>query len=186
MQKKKLVVIGLVGETASGKDTVANYLHHKYNAQLFRFADPLKKTLALFSDKTSKEDHAWLYLMFKQRFGEDILHHALKREMMGRDGLFCVNGLRMPKDVEFIRSFGHHSLLYITAPQRLRWERSTKRGEKADDATGFENFKEFEESTETEKHIPVIGAQADYVIQNDKDLERLLVAVDDYMEKVKM
>ncbi len=178
------IIIGLVGETGSGKDTVAHYLKRRYDVQLLRFSLPLKKTLDLFFNKSSKEDQSWLYTTFKERFGEDVLHQGVRRYVEQHDGLMCVNGMRMLKDLDFIKSFKNNYIMYVTADQKLRWERVVGRGEKSDDNQTLEQFKEFEATAETEKNIPAIGAQADFVIKNDGTMDDLLWQVDDAMKEI--
>jgi len=179
----KKIIIGLAGETGSGKDTVANYLAEKYGANLMRFADPIKETLNIFFDKSSKQDQQWLFIEFKKRFGGDVLGMALRKKIERSDGLIVVNGLRMLEDLSFIKSFSDSYVLYITADQKLRWERVTNRGEKSDDNMDFDKFQEIERA-ETEVHIPEIGARADFTIRNEKDLAYLLAETDRIMEKI--
>jgi dephospho-CoA kinase len=178
------IIIGLVGETGSGKDTVAHYLKRRYDVQLLRFSLPLKKTLDLFFNKSSKKDQAWLYSTFKKRFGEDVLHQGVRRYVEQHDGLMCVNGMRMMKDLDFIRSFKNNYIIYVTADQKIRWERVVGRGEKSDDNQTLEQFKEFEATAETEKNIPTIGAQADFTVKNDGTMDDLLWQVDDAMKVI--
>ncbi len=180
----KKIIIGLVGETGSGKDTVEHYLRRKYNAQPLRFSRPLKKALHFFFDQPSKADQAWFFDVLKERFGEHILHRGVQRFIDRNEGLMCVNGLRMMEDEEFIRSFENSYILYITADQELRWERTRHRGEKSDDDQSFEKFQEFEAITDTEKAIPTIGSRADYTFNNNRSLDDLLIAVDEAMEEI--
>ncbi|MFA6973922.1 MAG: AAA family ATPase [Parcubacteria group bacterium] len=179
----KKIIIGLVGETGSGKDTVANYLAEKYGARLLRFADPIKEVLRIFFEQSSKQDQQWLYLQLRERFGSDVLGKALRRKVENADGIIVVNGLRMPDDYVFIKSFENSYIIYTTADQKLRWERVHSRGEKSDDKVSFEKFQEIERA-ETEVHIPEIGAKADFVIRNEKDLEFLLKSTDEVMAKI--
>ena len=178
------IIIGLVGETGSGKDTVAHYLKRRYDVQLLRFSLPLKKTLDLFFNKSSKKDQSWLYSVFKERFGEDVLHQGVRRYVEQHDGLMCVNGMRMMKDLDFIRSFKNNYVVYVTADQELRWKRVVGRGEKSDDRQSLEDFQKFESTAETEKNIPAIGAKADFVIKNDGTMDDLLWQVDDAMKEI--
>jgi dephospho-CoA kinase len=173
------VIIGLVGETGSGKDTVANHLAENYGAKLMRFADPIKDTLSIYFNKLSKKDQQWLYLSLSGRFGEDILCRALKKRLEAdTSALIVINGLRMPCDYDFIKNHGG-LVLYVTADQKLRWERVKNRNEKTDDGMSFEKFQELD-SKETEIHIPQIGQKADKRIDNDKDLKHLLEKTDEF------
>lgn len=180
----KKTIIGLLGETGSGKDTVAEYLQEEYGAKLMRFADPMKETLSIYFDKLSKADQSWLYLVFKERFGEDVLSRAMaKRVEDEKSSLIVINGLRMPSDYDFVKKYPDSYVLYITLDQKIRWERVASRGEKTDDKISFEKFQELDRQ-ETEIHISEVGAKADKKINNDKDLNYLLGEVDKYMSKI--
>lgn len=179
----KKIIIGLVGETGSGKDTVANYIKEKYGVKLMRFADPLNDTLRIYFNEISKQDQQWLAMEFRKRFGGDILGKALRRKIENSEGLVSVNGLRMPEDYDFVKSFSPSFVIYITANQKLRWQRVIGRGEKSDDNATFDKFQEIEKAA-TEAHIPEIGARADFEIKNEKDLAYLLAETDKIMTKI--
>ncbi len=180
----KKTIIGLVGETGSGKDTVAEYLRDNYNAKLMRFSDPLKDTLSIYFDKLSKDDQAWLYEVFRERFGDDVLSKAIQKRVEDIDAeLVIINGLRMPSDYDFMQRFPDSKVLYVTVPSKLRWKRVTGRGEKTDDDISFEAFQELD-TRSTEVHIPEIGSKADWRINNTQDLEYLLLEADKIMQEV--
>lgn len=176
-------MIGLVGETGSGKDTVAHYLKTRYDAHLLRFADPIKETLSLYFERFSKEDQQWLAMLLKERFGKDILGKALKPHVDAAEGLVSINGLRFLEDYDFVKMFSPSFIVYITAPQELRWKRAHIRDEKTDDKTDFAHFQEIER-VPTEVHIPEIGAKADYTIVNDGSLEDLLAETERIMGEI--
>jgi len=183
MDKRNKIIIGLVGETGSGKDTVANYLKEKYGAKLLRFVDPINEALEIFFEKYSKQDQQWLVTKFRERFGNDILCQALIKKIKNETGLLVLNGVRLLEDEKFIRNLENSRIVYITAEQKLRWKRIYNRGEKADDNSSFEKFQEIEKAI-TEIHIPEIGSQADFTIKNEKDLPSLLGSVDEVMGKI--
>lgn len=179
----KQLVIGLVGESGAGKDTVADYLKHRYDATLMRFSDPLKQTLSMLVERPSRADQAWLAVALKKRFGNDVLFRMLKQQMNGAS-LVSLNGLRYKEDLTFLRSFPENVLIYVTCDPKMRWERSIKRGEKSDDNIDFDEFVRMEKSLETEKAISHIGSQAEYTIYNDTTLEDLFEKVDDSMKEL--
>ncbi len=87
-------------------------------------------------------------------------------------------------DMDFVRSYEHNYVIYVTADQKMRWERALSRGEKSDDNQTFAEFKKFEETAETEQAVPKIGAQADFTVRNEGTMEELLAQVDAVMEQI--
>lgn len=184
MQKNPLV-IGLVGESGSGKDTVAYHLRDVYGSVMLRFSDPIKDILRMFFEKPSREDQSWVAIEFKKRFGKDIFCRAMDRKITFVEDLASVNGLRYMEDLEYLRKFPRSVLIYVTANQHLRWERTVGRGEKSDDAVSFEKFVEMEASLETERDIPEIGKNADFTLRNEGTLEELMEKTEEIMQKIK-
>lgn len=177
------IIIGLIGEMGSGKDAVAEYLKEKYGAKLMRFADPLRETLGLYFDEISRDDLTWASIEFRERFGNDIFCKALEKKIKNETGVIVLNGIRLKDDLDFIKSFPKNYAFYITADQKLRWERTTKRGEKSDDSASFDKFQEMERA-ETEVEIPELGKMADFTIKNEKDLDFLKNSVDEIMKDI--
>ncbi|MDP1883995.1 MAG: AAA family ATPase [Candidatus Moranbacteria bacterium] len=184
MEKPGQIIIGLVGEPGSGKDTVAKHLKDRYGAKEIRFSDPLFDALRNFVSEVSREDLQWLSHIVRERFGQDIFAKALEKRMAADDKIIILNGIRFWENYDFIRSFPRNQIIYVTADQKLRWERTTNRMEKTDDNSSFEKFQELEKF-ETEAIIPEIGAKADFTVRNEQTLEYLLEETDKIMEKIR-
>lgn len=170
-------IIGIVGEMASGKDTVCEYLKANYKDVYFmRFSDALTEILKIFFDDIKREDQQWLSSALREKFGGDILVKALVKKI-GKisDGIVILNGVRRPDDFKALKSIGG-KLIYITADPKARWERMKVRGEKADDDVSFEKFIEMGKA-EAESLITVIGAEADYKIDNNGSKDQLFEQV---------
>lgn len=177
------IIIGLIGEPGSGKDTVADYIQEKYGAKLLSFSGILNEVLNIFFDVVSREDQQWLSYSLRTKFGKDIFEKAIKKRIVAEDKIAIINGIRLRENYDFIRSFPKNYLIYVTADPKLRWERMLSRGEKTSDKVSFEKFLELEK-LETEIQIPEIGAKADFTIRNEKDLDYLLSETDKIMEQI--
>jgi dephospho-CoA kinase len=177
------MIIGLVGEKLAGKDTVANYLASKYNADHFRFTHILDAVLEELNLEISRKNEIDLGLSLRKVFGEHVLVNALEQRVKRSiSGYRVVNGIRMD-ELSVVKSWGA-KIIYITAPADIRFQRYMLRREKADDAVmNFEQFKQ-QETGPTELQIPQLGKQADYKIENIGTMDGLYKKVDDIIKKL--
>lgn len=164
-------LIGLTGEIGAGKDTFCQYVKENYqNVFVFRFSDALTDVLRMFFDSIKREDQQWLGSSLKERFGGDILVRALVRKANNiNEGIIIFNGIRAEGEAKTIKENGG-KILYITAEQKIRWERVCIRKEKADDDVPYEKFIEIEKAS-AELPIPGIGKTADFKIENNGSKE---------------
>jgi len=184
MNSNKKIIIGLVGESGSGKDTVADYLEEKYGAILMRFADPLRETLSLYVQNISREDLQWFSFALRNRFGNKVLSEALRKKIdLIDEGIVFINGMRVPEDYGFVKSFPNSFVVYVTLDQKSRWQRIYNRKEKSDDKASFEKFQEMERA-EIEVSIPKIGEKADFRIENTGTKEELFAKVDELIHSL--
>lgn len=160
-------IIGLVGETGSGKDIFCEYFKKKLkNVLIFRFSQPLTNALKLFSDDVKKQDQQWLAIVLRKRFGNNILAEAIKKKIKNiRKGIIILNGIRAWEEYEMIKKLGG-KIIYITADSKIRWQRIQNRKEKKDDFISYKKFLKMEKS-KTEILIPTIGKQANFKIENN-------------------
>jgi len=177
-------VLGLVGETGSGKDTFCQYFKKKFKkVYCFRFSDPLTQALRIFFDEVKKEDQQWLAISLRKRFGSNILGEAIaKRIKTIKKGIIILDGLRVFEEYEMIKDLGG-KIIYITATPKVRWQRIQDRREKKDDKVSFEKFLEIEKA-KTENLIGKIGKKADFKIENNGTLGELYQKLDELLEKL--
>lgn len=177
-------LIGLVGETGSGKDDFCKhakrFLKPIYS---FRFSTPLTEALEVFFPQVKKEDQQWLANNLRSKFGSDILARAIQKKIMAtKEGTVIVNGVRVWEEYNMIRKMGG-KIVYITADSRLRWQRVQGRKEKKDDALPYSNFLKLEKG-KPELLIGDIGKKADFKIVNNgtkkafyKEIEKVIKSI---------
>jgi dephospho-CoA kinase len=173
------LIIGLVGEKLSGKDTIAAYLAEKYGAVNMRYSNILDDILTTLDQPLSRTNETELALSLRMLFGNGVLAPALKKRAMNSDApIVVLNGIRMQDEIADVKSYGA-KVVYVTAPEEVRYQRFLLRREKADD--GRETLAEFraQQLKATETSIPSVGTQADYHINNIGSLENLHQAVDE-------
>ena len=185
MKKKK--VLAIIGEQAGGKGAVADIIRKHYGGQRLTISNILRKTLDSLPLESTRDNLIQIALVLKQGLGSGVLMEAMLKEVEKEDAdLVIVDGLRMPGDPDpFKREYkSDFKLIYVTADQRSRYERSVSRGEKVGESeTSFEEFAA-NEAKETEKYIAEVGKTADFIIVNDAGREELEAKVMDVMSKL--
>lgn len=173
-----MLVVGIIGPKASGKDTVARHLAEKYGGRHHSHSEILDDVLGALRIPNTRDNLIKLVAL-RKTFGEDVLTHALNRKIKNESGILqAITGIRFQNELDNIRNYPKHLILYIDAPLELRYERLSSRRQKSDDQTQtFEQFKE-EEQKETEIHIKELGAQADVKIDNTGSEHELFAKID--------
>jgi len=164
-------IIGLVGETGSGKDIFCEVLKKKYKKVfVFRFSQPLTEALRIFFEDVKKEDQQWLATELRERFGNNILGQSIaKRIRETKEGIIILNGIRAKEEFSMIKKMGG-KIIYITTDQKLRWQRIINRGEKKDDKSSYKDFLK-KEKAKTEIQISRLGKNADFQLKNNGSLQ---------------
>ena len=169
------LIIGLVGEMGSGKETFGKILEENlsgHRVARFTFSHLLRETLGLWDIEPTRENLQKLARVMDDGFGEGTLTHAARRQIdiMEAD-VIIVDGIRWESDYTLIRSFPRNVLIYITASPQIRFERLRARKEKTgESAMTWEQFQEVSQAR-NELSIPTIGARADEQIENNGSLE---------------
>lgn len=179
------LIIGLIGQKLSGKDTVANYLINRYGAVSFAGGHILNEVLAVLGKEKSRENETNLAVSLRNAFGEDVLNSAILNRLQKSEAkIGLINGVRRPEEFiqckqEYVRT------IYISAPAETRYERYKFRQEKKDDGVlDFEAFLRQDTESPTEKDIVAIGEEAEFKIVNDSDLQSLYTEIDRVMESL--
>lgn len=181
------IIIGSVGEIASGKGAISKYLLKEYDATEYRFSDILKDILERVHLDVVRKNLASLSLGLRTYYGQDILAHALAEDIKNDNNkIIIVDGIRREADLKYLKEMKGFVLVYVKTDLEKRYERLVGRDEKQDDKMKtFEEFKKDHE-LETEVSIRDLKSIADIVIDNNGDVEGLQRQVDDLIENKKM
>lgn len=177
------MILGLTGDAASGKGTIAAYCRERHGASSYRFSDVLFETLGLLDVETSRDNLIKLSIALRRDFGETVLARALAKKVAADEhDLVVIDGIRRLGDIETLRTLPGFHLVYVTADVKTRYERQIKRGEKAGETSmTFEQFLA-QENAETERSIKEVAAHAERTIANNGTRDDLFRAVDALLE----
>lgn len=182
-----MIVIGVIGEKGSGKETFANLLaeilpHKKVLG--IATSNILKQTLSLWDLPDIRENYTKLVISMEEVFGAGTLARANKKLIEQSDAeIVVVDGLRRYPEIDLIRSFPQNYLVYLTASPQVRFERIKNRAAKENETSmSFENFMQ-EENLETERLIKEMAKGADYTIENNEGLEEFKQKINGFVLK---
>jgi len=170
----KKIVLGFVGEIASGKGSAVKYLEKKYQAKSYRFSTPIREILKKLKLENTRHNMQFMSLVLRKNFGQDIFAKIIAEKSKNcRAKVIAVDGIRRPADIVYLKKIPYFKLVYITADLKTRYSRTIKRKENPDEKTiTFVQFKK-DHTAETEMYIEKLGRQADYKIINNKSCAHL-------------
>lgn len=164
--------IGLIGQPAAGKGTVAEILTRLVQSiggqtVVFRFSDPLNAAMDALGIPKERQAQQDFSLMVRTRFGMDLLSKQVHRLALEAEAEFVViDGIRKAVDLEMLRSLPNSYAVYVTAPPELRYAFLGARKRPGEEQKSWEEFCR-EDQAETERESRALGEQADITIVND-------------------
>lgn len=184
-------IFGLVGEKGAGKQTFVNFIKQiasspstnahgprndkgeELKIRQVRFSDILAQTLIMWDIPITRANLQKLSIAMNETFGQTALAKAARFSLEGDTAdIIILDGVRRDAEVRLVRSFKNNVLIYITAEQKLRYQRLKKRSEKVGEVgLTFEQFLQ-EEKSKAEREIPKISKKADIKIENNGSLEK--------------
>lgn len=179
------IVIGLIGQKLTGKDTVGEYLVQQHGAVSLVMSHVLDDILDILGLEMSRANEMQLAVALRAAFEEAVLNNAiLKRLQKHPSGIRLINGIRRPDEAKQAKAAGVRLVYICTSPEE-RYRRYQQRQEKKDDGVlSFEAFLEQDLSSPTEKDIPALQSMCEYTIQNDADVAGLHAQIDACLEQL--
>ena len=168
------IILGLVGEIASGKDVTKKYLEDNYGASCHRFSTILRDLLGRLYMPITRENMQNISTILRHQFGEELLAKIITEDVKNDPHeIVVVDGIRREADMIYLKTLSSFHLVSIEVNPKIRYERLVKRHENADDAT--KTYEQFlaDGQKETELEIPKVMALSSYKLNNNQTLKDL-------------
>lgn len=168
----------------SGKGTVAEYIHNRYGAIIYRFSNPLYHILSELWVVTTRENLAILSKSLRTNFGEDILGRwVLDFIQKNTENLIVLEWIRR---VETMQSFSQliDTIVWIDADDDIRYSRISLRQEKNGEYWLSREEFDRQELLETEKTLAPFKSIAHILIENNGTKEELYSKIDTFCKNV--
>ena len=180
------LILGFVGEIASGKGTVAKHIADKHNAGYHRFSTPIRKVLDTLHIEQTRENLQQMSSALRSQIDEAIFAKAITEDVKADEHeVIVVDGMRRPADIVHLKELPNFHMINVSVEERTRYERLTQRTENADDQS--KTFEEFQAQAqeEPEQKIRELAGQADFTIDNNGTMEQMQKQADDLVAKLK-
>lgn len=176
MQVPNPLVVALTGERGSGKGLFVECFKELVpNKRIvsMKFQDPLREILTMLNKPIARENYSALATALRTAFNDEgILVGAMKQRILAsKADIVILDGVRKAEEVPFIHEMGG-ILVYITADQKIRYERRKSNAEKVDEfGMSWETFLELD-NLQPEVTIRTIGETlSDVTIDNSGTVE---------------
>jgi Dephospho-CoA kinase len=180
------IIIGIVGEIASGKGVAAEHLKNKYGAAVFKFSTSMRDIASRLYLEPTRENIQKVSTVLRAGFGEDIFAKVMANDAeKSTSEMIITDGIRRPSDIAELAKLPSFHLVAIVADEKTRYERVRTRNENADDASKTWDDFQKDAMAETELRIRDIAAKAEYTIDNNGTIEDLHQKLDAIIAKIK-
>lgn len=179
------IILGLVGEICSGKDTVAAYLKDKYGSETIGFSMPIRDILDRLYLPQTRDNMMRCGIFLRDGFGQDLFSRVIAQETEASNApVVAIPNVRLESDIVYLDKLPGFVLVGVDAAAELRFERIKQRNQNPDDAT--KTWEEFQKDAElpTEIHIRELAKKCEFTIDNNGDLEYLHTQIDGLMGKL--
>ncbi|PIR93310.1 hypothetical protein COT99_01520 [Candidatus Falkowbacteria bacterium CG10_big_fil_rev_8_21_14_0_10_43_10] len=181
------IILGLVGEIASGKDTLVDYLKKKHQATTHKFSASLRDILERIYLDISRENMQKLSQILRENFSQNLLSKVIAEDVKkDSNKIIVINGVRRLTDIEYLKQLPEFALVYVTADLEKRYARIAGRNENKDDRNKtLEQFK-LDNEAEAEQQIPEVAKIAKYKIDNDGTFAELYGQIDTIIKSLQI
>ena len=178
------LILGFVGQMASGKDTAADYIEANYTGKNYSFSDMLGDVLKRYHLDKNRDNLVKISEAMREYFGDDILAKTMANDVANDEHeIISISNVRRPADIVYLEKLPGFVLVNIFAEPKTRYERLVNRGDKADDnSKTYEQFLE-DHKRSTEVTIETVAQTATERIDNNGSFEDLYTQVDDIISR---
>ncbi len=181
----KKIILGFVGEIASGKGEAIKYLIKHRRATTIRFSSSLRDILNRLHLEISRKNLQRLSTIVRKNFGEDLLAKIVAADVAKeKSQLVAVDGIRRIADVKHLLKLPYFQLIYLTADPKIRFQRIINRRENQGDAKKTWSAFQKEEKAEAERQIKNIAKKCDFIITNNGSKKELFQEIENLLNKI--
>lgn len=182
-----MIVLGLTGRIASGKEEVAEYFIKK-DFIPFSLSEEVRKEARRRGIEITRSNLQDLGNVLRAEQGLGVLVRRVREEFQ-EEYDFVVGGIRNTGEISELKKFDRFKLISLDAPVKVRYKRILSRKNQGDGKT-YEEFlkadqRDFGENIESGQQVEKCMEMADFKIINDSSLDNFYEKLDEIYEQIK-
>lgn len=186
-----MLIVGVVGQIASGKSVLVEYLKKEYNFTSFSLSTIVHEELEKDNIKEfTRETMQEIGNRLRRENGDGILaRRAVDRLNEQKKERIIIEGIRNPGEIEFLKKNPNFILIGVKANRELRYKRLLSRA-KPWDAKNWNNFVKIDRQDlgfgqkKSGQQVGKCYDYCDYIITNNKDLDDFQKKIEELMKKI--
>jgi len=185
-----MIIIGITGTIGAGKGTVVEYLIDKkgfkhFSARAFLIEEIEKRGL-----ENNRDSMVLVANDLREKNSPSFVADELFKRALESGDNCVIESLRTSGEIESLKSKGNFTLLAIDADPKIRYERIIGRSSSTDNIS-FEKFladeqREMESTDPNKQNLSKCIGMADFVINNNGNLEELNLKLEEILKIIKI
>lgn len=187
---KYKIIIGVVGQIASGKGVLVNWLTSHLGFKSFSLssivhAELKKKGIKEFTRQTLQNVGDEL----RRKYGDDVLAHRIMTRCRGRVSRpIIIEGIRNPAEIKFLKKNQNFILIGVKSNREIRFKRLLSRDKKWD-PKNYEDFLKVDRRDigvsqgKSGQQVGKCLAYCDYTLTNNKSIDEFEEKIEELMKQ---
>lgn len=184
-----MIIIGITGTLGAGKGTIVDYLQEKFHFEHFSVRKYLTKILLEQGIEPNRDNFTVLANKLRaENNSPSFLIEKLYNEAEKSNKNCIIESIRTVGEIKVLREKSQFYLLAVDADPKLRYERIVLRKSETD-KIDFDTFianeqREYDSADPNKQNLSACIKEADFVLENNTDLENLQKQVDQIIAKI--
>ncbi len=184
-----MIIIGVVGQIASGKGVLVDYLVKGHGFAAFSLSTIVHEELEKRGiKKFTRQDLQDMGDELRKKYGRNVLARRTIERVKSQDKV-AIEGIRNPAEIEYLKTLPNFTLMAVKANRQLRYERLLKRHKPWDPRT-WEVFLSVDHrdlgigQQAVGQQVEKCLAYADHTVTNNGSIEKLDRKIEKLLKKI--
>ncbi len=185
-----MIIIGITGTIGAGKGTIVEYLVSKKGFKHFSARELIVEEVLKRGLENNRDNMVMVANDLRSKYGSGYVADELYRRALVSGDNCIIESIRTVGEIESLKDKGSFVLLAVDAEPKIRYERILERKTVTDNIS-YDKFledenKEMESDDQNKQNLKKCIEMADFVIDNDGNLDELNLKIEEILKIIKI